>query len=233
MKRTLLVAILLTLGLVLQSSAGMMAPPSPASVIWDVTPFTGNVDAAVTVTVSDIGNQQIEIKMENTGIAGDLTGLFFNVDGGINGILGSMFSVDTSKSSTGASLSKVCLSSTGITSCDAQGNDNNLNGGSPNFPAGSFNVGFEIGTNGNDNLSIVTFIFDYAGISPARTFSENSFAPFAARVKSINANPDSSKLFSGPDPKPDTETQIPEPSTLLMLGAGLGLVSLAKIRRRS
>ena len=113
---------------------------------------------------------------------------------------------------------------------------NNLNGGGQNSPiqAGSFNVGLEIGTPGigqGDDFPTAVILFNYAalGLTPA------DLGPFGARVTSVgtvDSRSGSSKLYDGVPGVPDVETPVPEPSTWLMLGAGLGLVSLARVRRQ-
>jgi hypothetical protein len=193
---------------------------APASVIWELAPVTSPIEnVGVIVTVEDIGGSKIQftVEMDPLKDSGDLTGLFFNIAGGVTGVTESMF--------TGVDVDEVCVEPSGTLECR---NDNNLNGVS-GLPAGSFTVGMAFGTAGDDGITTTVVIFNYA--LSGRTFSEEDFAPVAARVKSIEGTGGSAKLLDLVPTVPDTETQVPEPSTWLMMGAGLGLVTLAKIRR--
>ncbi|MDZ7638634.1 MAG: PEP-CTERM sorting domain-containing protein [Bryobacterales bacterium] len=172
------------------------------------------------MTVTDIGSSKIQfdLQVDPNKSSGDITGLFFNVAGGVTGVTEGMFS--------GADLATACVVPGGTLSCGS--NDNNLNGVS-GLPAGSFTVGLAFGTQGNNAITSTSVIFNYA--ASGRTFTESSFAPMAGRMKSIEGTGGSATLVDlVPPTVPDTETQTPEPSTLLMLGAGLGALALARVR---
>jgi hypothetical protein len=213
----ILVATLALLGLVMTA---------PASVIWDLTPFTGSAIGVNILVENDVAPNTLKITATVTpdggNTLGDLRGIFFDIDGGAADVTADMFS--------GVGLTKVCLG-TGIIKCG--GGDDNLNGSSP-IEAGSFNVGLEIGTSGigqGDDFPTAVILLNYGalGLTPER------LGPFGARVTSVGTATNrggSAKLYGDVPTIPDTETQVPEPSTLLMLGAGLGLVTLAKVRRQ-
>lgn len=220
MRTKFLMATLALLGLVMTA---------PASVIWDLTPFTGDPIGVNILVENDVAPNTLKITATVTpdggNTLGDLRGIFFNIDGGAGDVTANMFS--------GVGLTKVCLG-TGITSCG--GGDNNLNGGGQNSPiqAGSFNVGLEIGKSGigqGDDFPTAVILFNYGvlGLTP------EDLGPFAARVTSVgtaDGRSGSSKLYDGVPSVPDVETPVPEPSAWLMLGAGLGLLGLARVRRQ-
>jgi hypothetical protein len=218
MRRSLWVVLLALLALVANSSA---------AVIWELLPATNNENVGLIVTVTDIGNNQIkfDLQIDPNKSTGDITGLYFNIAGGVTGVTTAMF--------TGSDLATACVWPGGNL---AQGNpvpwcgsnDNNLNG-VPNIPAGSFEIGLAFGSQGNNSITSTTVIFSYAASN--RTFSESAFAPMAGRIKSITPGGGSAKLIDLVPFVPDTGENIPEPSTWLMMGAGLGLVALAKMRR--
>jgi hypothetical protein len=188
---------------------------APATVIWELVPVTTPIEnVAMTVTVNDIGGSQIrfDLAIDPLRDPGDITGLFFNVVGGITGITQDMF--------TGPHLSKVCLSDTGLDECRS---DNNIEG-----LGRLFQVGMAFGGQGDDNIMITSVIFNYA--LTGRTFAELDFARVAGRIKSIGTNDGSAKLLDLIPTVPDIENPVPEPSTWIFLGAGLGFIALAKSR---
>lgn len=223
MRTKFLTAALALLGLVMTA---------PASVIWDLTPFTGDPIGVNILVENDAAPNTLKITATVTPASGntlgDLRGIFFNIDGGAAGVTANMFS---GVGFTINTATQVCLG-TGITQCG--GGDNALTGGGQNSPiqAGSFNVGIEIGTSGigqGDDFPTAVILFNYGvlGLTPV------DLGPFGARVTSVGTAQNrrgSSKLYDGVPEIPDTETQIPEPSTWLMLGTGLGLLGLAKVR---
>jgi hypothetical protein len=194
---------------------------APATVIWELVPVTTPLEnVAMTVTVTDIGSSQIQfdLAIDPTLDPGDITGLFFNVKDGITGITNGMFS--------GTDLALVCLAATGTLECRE---DNNLSGVA-GLPAGSFQVGMAFGTQGDDGIMTTTVIFNYA--LTGRTFAELDFAPVAGRIKSIGLDGEgSAKLLDLVPTVEDVVDPVPEPSSWLFLGAGLGLIAIAKIRR--
>lgn len=193
-----------------------------ASTIWELLPATTPVEnVGLLVEVKDIGNSKIQfdLQMDPGKSLGDITGFFFNVNGGVTGITNSMFS--------GAEVSTVCVVPGGTIQCGS--NDNNLNG-VQGLPAGSFTVGFNFGTQGNNSISATSVIFDYA--ASGRTFTEASFAPMAGRIKSIAGTGGSAKVLAMVPGVPDTGENVPEPSTWLMLSAGMAMLGVARYRRQ-
>lgn len=210
--------------LVLCLALATLIPSARAAAIFELTPFTGD-PTTMFITVTNVGDNKIQFSAVLDPLFGDISAIYMNVKDGIGGITASDFT-------SNVTLSTVCLVPTGTTSCG--GNHNNLNGGNVTFPPNSFQVGLAFGKAGNDGFTALTFTFDYSGTG--RTFGEYDFQPFAARVMSLPVDGagsgGSAKLytFTVPTP-PNEENPIPEPSTLLMLGAGLGLLGLARVRR--
>lgn len=210
-----------------------LALSSKASVIWDLSAFTGSA-IGVNVVVEDDSNPNTlritaTVTPDGENTVGDLRGIFFTVNGGSSGINANMFS------GVGFTLntsSQVCIG-TEITGCG--GGDNALNGGGPSnpIPAGSFHVGIEIGTSGiggGDDFPSAVILFNYGALG----LSAEDLGPFGARVTSVGTSASrsgSSKLYGGIPQFSEDETEVPEPSTWLTLSAGLGLLALARIRR--
>jgi hypothetical protein len=223
MRRTFL---LLLLGMLALSAS------SSASVIWDLTPLAGNPIGVQITVEDDIAPDTLRITASvlpaGGNTIGDLRGIFFNIDGGVGGVTESMFSGVGFTIDTAGNDKQVCLGSN-IDECGS--NSNNVNG--PSYPAGSFQVAIEIGSQGigSDDFQTAVILFNYGALG----LTPEDLGPFAARVMSIGtvggSREGSAKLYSGPDPREDQETVVPEPSTWLMMGAGLALVTLAKIRR--
>lgn len=203
---------------------------APGGVIWDLTPFTGD-DIGVQVLVEDAlaaDTLKITVSVEphGAGAIGDLRGIFFNVDTA-GTVTTAMFSGDD--------LTEVCVGSN-ILSCSGDNNVNGIESNVSGLPAGSFHVGLGIGTSGiggGDDIQTAVIYFNYGALG----LSPESLGPFAARVTSVGAlgskkREGSAKLFGGEGVPtvPDT-APVPEPSTWLMLSAGLLGLGIASRRR--
>ena len=96
------------------------------------------------------------------------------------------------------------------------------------MPAGPYDVGLGIGTSGIslDDISSTTFKMSDKG-----SLTAQSIQTMAVRLTSVGdegtSRSGSSKLVSEP-PVPS----VPEPGTMLLVGAGLAAVGMRRLRRR-
>jgi hypothetical protein len=201
--------------------------------IFQTISHDGSSNMIVEVKVEDyfdVNNVHTGVKISATiipgadGWIGDITDLFFDYSGAIP--------------------ATVNVSGVSSNDSDADAGDVKYIVGhslTPNNIFGVYSFGFETGQPGvggggpnGPKLDIQWIMFN-VGSTPV--LSANNFTRAAVRLQTVglpggNRNA-SLKMYDpdGPDPTPDTDTAIPEPSTWLMMGAGLGLVALAKMRR--
>lgn len=158
-----------------------------ATILFDVSPFTGGPDSSALVTLDDSVAGFITVTVDVTGAYdADIRGVFFSVDSAFGEI-------------AGADIGKF-----GFGTCDL-GNGNNLNGGGSGcISPGGFDVGLSIGTPGigMDDIMSTVFTIETLGV-----LTLADFVDFGVRLTSVglsgSGREDSSKLYSNnPVPLP-------------------------------
>jgi hypothetical protein len=195
-----LVAALLLLA---QLSGGSAAA---ATIETLATPFTGE-DSTVRVLLDDAGSGQIQVTLEVVEGVADIRGVFFDLD------------IDDLLLSGLSAIESPYVTSFDYASVINLGHGSNLNGGGSPCPC---DFGVELGAPGigKDDLQFVTFVLDHDSVDLdlSMFFEQN----VGVRVTSVGYEGDSregSAKLSGMFP-------IPEPSTGLLLGLGLGALAL-------
>ncbi len=218
-----------------------------AGIVWTLSPVGDGfepdevgVEIVVSQTSAQADAKQLQIDatvIEGLLYIGDLRGIFFNVVGvtmpatGPVPFAGLVTSAD-------ADITAVCTG-TGILQCTGSNNVNGLPNDVSDLPTGSFHVGIEFGSPGQSagDVRSATILFNYGLLGPSVVLTPESFGPFAARLMSVGVEGTkrnlSAKLYAEEGfPEGGGEVDpIPEPSTWLLMSAGLGLLAFARRRR--
>lgn len=194
-----------------------------AAQLFVATDQGGATGLYATVLVQEVAGDKIRITttlVPDPTSNGDITGIFFDfVNGAPVG-----FDIDDD------------IDGDDIT--DRETNVSQWPSGPNVTPLGPYHIGLQIGALGGGTDVFTSTVIYILGAS-SFGLTETSFSEFAVRVQSVSppaSGQTSLKLVTGepttvPDTPGDTGDPIPEPSTWLLLGAGLGLIGLAKAKR--
>lgn len=198
-----------------------MVPIAQASsVTYDLT--GDSIGASITLDDNTAGFITFTVAVNPNPYTGDLRGVFFQLTPFGSGI--------TPADITGAQVSKVYVGENSITKTGP---------GNVICPCRPFDVGVEIGTPGigKDDIQTTTFTMADLGVFTLANFGVED-TPFGVRLTSVGlaegCRMGSRKLLGGVPSGGGgpTETPVPEPASMLLIGAGLaGLLELRKRRR--
>ncbi len=188
-----------------------------AALIVPVAPGTGPDGFGGTVTLTDLVPGQVEVMIEID--SGDIRGFFFYTNP-------NFADITVSDGETDVEFSPCDLEpANNNQSC---GGGNNMNGSG----AGFFEWGVEIGEPGQGKQPAgdsTFFTLNAAGLTTDAFLGQI----VGVRVQSIPPNGDSAKIWGSCAADDDCEgggppQEIPEPSTMMMLASGAGLIALSR-----
>lgn len=166
----------------------------------------------VTLTDQGEGNLLVDIWVES----GEIRGFFFDLDGVVTGL--------TASSPTPATTIEICAGP--VDSCPANPGGNLMN------PYGPFDWGLSIGGPGNDAglENEISFVLSATDLSLS-LFEGQQVGVRVQQIPIPGSDEEGSAKLIGVGEGLVPPEEIPEPTSMMMLAGGIGLLALSRLRR--